>query len=130
LEGGTIEELSRALGLSHSATVRLVDKLERSGMLERRPGRDARSLALVATDQGAQIASGIQRARIEAVSELLTPLNAQERDELARLHEKLLAGVVAAGEPRGRICRLCDAAACGHEQGRCPVTEAPEPRRS
>lgn len=128
LEGGSIEELSRVLGLSHSATVRLVDKLEREGLVERRSGRDARAVAVVATDSGATIASSIQGARMQALDELLDPLSGAERAELARLHEKLLAGLASSGVSRGRICRLCDAQACGHEQGRCPVTEAPAPK--
>jgi MarR family transcriptional repressor of emrRAB len=128
LNGGSIEELSRVLALSHSATVRLVDKLERGGMVRRRAGSDARTVALVPTTKGATVAAEIQQARLEAVSELLDPLSASEREQLTRLHEKLLAGVVATGESRGRICRLCDEHACGHQRGRCPVTEAPAPK--
>lgn len=128
MEGGSIEELSRVLGLSHSATVRLVDKLERGELVERRSAADARAVAVAPTTQGIEIAEQIQRARLESLSELLDPLTPTERKELTRLHEKLLAGLVATGELRGRICRLCDAAACGHDCGRCPVTEAPPPQ--
>jgi MarR family transcriptional repressor of emrRAB len=127
MNGGSIEELSRVLGLSHSATVRLVDKLEQADLVSRRSGKDARTISLVPTSRGKAVGAQIQRARQEALNELLDPLSAGERAELARLHEKLLTGVVAAGESRGRICRLCDAEACGHERGRCPVTEAREP---
>ena len=103
------------LGLSHSATVRLVDKLERSELAERRSADDARAVAVAPTAEGIAIAERIQRARLDALSELLDPLTSAERKELARLHEKLLAGLVATGELRGRICRLCDAGACGHD---------------
>ncbi len=115
------------LGLSHSATVRLVDKLERNGLVERRSAKDARAVAIVPTGDGIEIAAEIQRARLAALEELLDPLSGSERAELARLHEKLLGGVVAAGVARGRICRLCDGEACGHASGHCPVTEAPGP---
>jgi len=125
LEGGSIEELSRVLGLSHSATLRMVDKLERGGLIERREADDARAVAVVPTDEGKKVAAQIQRVRMEALDQLLQPLSASERAELARLHEKLLKGVVASGVARGKICRLCDLDACGHERGRCPVTEAP-----
>ena len=128
MAGGSIEELSQVLGLSHSATVRLVDKLERSELAERRSADDARAVAVAPTAEGIEIAELIQRARLDVLSDLLDPLTSAERTELSRLHEKLLAGLVATGEPRGRICRLCDAGACGHDRGQCPVTEAPRPQ--
>lgn len=123
--GGSIEDLRQILGLSHSATVRLIDKFERSGLVKRRAADDARAVSIVLTAKGKRVASQIQEARTQALLEVLDPLSAKERTDLARLHEKLLAGVVASGERRGRICRLCDAGACGHVTGRCPVTEAP-----
>lgn len=125
MEGGSIEELRRVLGLSHSATVRLVDKLERSGLVRRRAAEDARAVSIALTADGRRVASQIREARMRALAKVLEPLSAVERDDLARLHEKLLAGAVAGGEERGRICRLCDAEACGHRDGCCPVTEAP-----
>ena len=127
MEGSSIEELSRILGLSHSATVRLVDKLERGDLVARRGADDARAVAVEPTPAGIDLAEEIQQARIGALEQLLDPLSPAERSELTRLHEKLLEGLVATGEPRGRICRLCDAGACGHDRGRCPVTEAPRP---
>jgi hypothetical protein len=120
LAGSSIEALSRSVGLTHSATVRLVDKLEARGDLERRPGPDRRSVA----------AGGVLAARETALEEMLGALTAAERRELARLHEKLLAGVVRAGATTTNVCRLCDADSCGHDAGRCPVTEtARETRR-
>ena len=52
---------------------------------------------------------------------LLTP---EERRVLTGLHEKLLAGLTSGRESARRMCRLCDAEACGHERGTCPVTRA------
>src|SRR5215207_89563 len=124
LAGGSIEALSRSVGLTHSATVRLVDKLEARGELERHPGPDRRSVAVVATRQGKNLAGGVLAARETALEEMLGALTAAERRELARLHEKLLAGVVRAGATTTNVCRLCDADSCGHDVGRCPVTEA------
>lgn len=127
LAGASIIELSRVLELSHSATVRLVDKLERAGLLQRRPGEDARAVAIWPTPAGRELAREIKRARLEALDDLLHPLSEGERAELVRLQEKMLASLVMAGDDPRRICRLCDAEACGHEIGCCPVTEAPRP---
>src|SRR5947209_17313569 len=41
----SIEQLRVIVGLSHSATVRLIDRLSSEGLVERRAGRDARELA-------------------------------------------------------------------------------------
>jgi hypothetical protein len=47
-----------------------------------------------------------------------------ERAELARLQEKILAGLTDGRTSARRTCRLCDLDACGHNDGRCPVTNA------
>ena len=47
--GQTIESLRRALELSHSGTVRLLDRLEDEGIVERREGKDGRSAAIFLT---------------------------------------------------------------------------------
>jgi hypothetical protein len=36
----------------------------------------------------------------------------------------VLASLVATREAARHTCRLCDAIACGHERGTCPVTQA------
>jgi hypothetical protein len=54
----------------------------------------------------------------------MTALDPAERAELARLTEKLLATLTDGRVTAGHICRLCDAEACGHYEGRCPVTRA------
>jgi MarR family transcriptional regulator, negative regulator of the multidrug operon emrRAB len=124
LNGASVEELSRALGLSHSATVRLVDRLERRGDVQRRPGHDRRSLAVVATAQGRARAKDTLEAREAALEELLEPLTERERAHLAFLHSKLLERLVELDARPANVCRLCDADGCGHYEGRCPVTEA------
>src|SRR4029079_2515366 len=50
--GQTIESLRRALELSHSGTVRLLDRLEDEGIVERREGKDGRSAAQFLTPPG------------------------------------------------------------------------------
>ena len=124
LSGASIEELSRAVGLTHSATVRLVDRLEARGELERLPGRDGRSVSIVATRKGGESAQRVLAAREKAVEEILAPLTSTERRQLSDLHAKLLGGVVRTGAMPTNVCRLCDADGCGHAAGICPVTEA------
>ena len=51
-----IDQLKDPLGLSQSATVRLVDRLVADGLVERRPGRDGRSISVHLTPSGESVA--------------------------------------------------------------------------
>jgi MarR family transcriptional regulator, negative regulator of the multidrug operon emrRAB len=122
LDGGPLGSLRGPLGLTHSATVRVVDRLVGAGLVRRRQGADRRSVAVALTPAGRRAAEGAARARAEALEAALAALDPAERAELARLHEKILFALTDGRAAAGHICRLCDADACGHERGRCPVT--------
>src|ERR1700722_8447549 len=47
---GSLRTLSQILGLTHSGTVRLVDRLAAAGLVTREPGRDERSRAVTLTE--------------------------------------------------------------------------------
>jgi DNA-binding MarR family transcriptional regulator len=134
LEDATIQQLSGVIGLTHSATVRLVDRLVTDGyVLRQGGGRDGRTVAIRLTKAGAAAAERVRQARSGAVEALLQSLNDQERRELAGHVDKLLVGVTrrrlesrARGEQVGGwMCRLCDLGACGRPEGRCPVAATP-----
>jgi MarR family transcriptional repressor of emrRAB len=133
LAGRTIDDLRRAVDLTPSGAVRLVDRLADEGLVKRRPGADARSLSIVLTATGRRRAARIRAAREKAIASLVADLSASERSELTRLTEHLLrsltverltdraAGRVPSG---GWLCRLCDFEACGRQEGRCPAAAA------
>jgi len=116
--GATIEELRRALGLTHSGTVRLVDRLVAGGLVERRVGGDARSVSLHLSPSGRRTARRVLAARETALERALIALEPRQRVQLDGLLATLRRELEA---PRRRVCRLCDTAACG----RCPAE--PEP---
>jgi DNA-binding MarR family transcriptional regulator len=130
-EGSRIEELSAVLGLTHSATVRLVDALVSDGhAARRRRGGDRRAVAIRLTPSGRAAARRIIRARGQAVQGVLAGLTPTERRSLTTMAEHLTAALTtlrleqrAAGEPPagGWMCRLCDFEACGRPDGRCPA---------
>jgi MarR family transcriptional regulator, negative regulator of the multidrug operon emrRAB len=124
LDGSSIDAMRKPLGLTHSAAVRLVDRLAGAGLVRRAAGEDGRSVAVFLTPAGRRAAGRVRDGRMRALAELLGPLDESEREGLTRLHEKLLAALTWGRADAGRICRLCDADACGHEEGRCPVTRA------
>jgi MarR family transcriptional repressor of emrRAB len=112
--GATVEELRRALGLTHSGTVRLVDRLVAGELVERRVGGDARSLSLHLTPAGRRTARRVLVARETVLERALIALEPRQRAEFERSLEAVLRELDA---PRRRVCRLCDSGACG----RCPV---------
>lgn len=129
LAGCTIEALSRTLGLSHSATVRVVDALEEQGIVERRESSDRRAIAVDPTPLGHQQTRTLLAKREGVLDDLLAPLTAPERRILTALHERLLFALVAGGVEPGHVCRMCDMKACGHLDGVCPVTNGAQARR-
>jgi DNA-binding MarR family transcriptional regulator len=125
--GGPIDALARRIGLSHSGTVRLVDRLVRDGLVERRRGADQRSAALVLTPQGRRAARQVLSRRDANLQVLLALLTDDQRAAVIELVGVLLAGVGRAEGAEPRVCRLCDLEVCGRSRGRCPV--APTARR-
>lgn len=125
--GGTIDTLAGRLGLSHSGAVRLVDRLVREELVERRRGADQRSAALVLTPAGRRVARRVLSRREANLHNFLVLLTDDQRAVAVELVEALLAGVGREGEAESRVCRLCDLEACGRSRGRCPV--APPVRR-
>jgi MarR family transcriptional regulator, negative regulator of the multidrug operon emrRAB len=129
--GLTIEWLRRIVGLSHSATVRLVDRLCDQGLVRRWAGADRRSVSIRLTPNGRRAAERLRQGREDALVNLLAPLEREERAALRALADKVLAGAVAGaarGAEAGRwearlICRLCDHGACAAAGG-CPVDRA------
>lgn len=119
--GIRIEGLARVVGLSHSGAVRLVDRLETQGLVERRRGADQRSAALYLTPAGRRAARRVLAERDAAMHSILTLLTDDQQAELIDLADRLLRELAAESAAEARLCRLCDLEACGRSSGRCPV---------
>jgi MarR family transcriptional regulator, negative regulator of the multidrug operon emrRAB len=132
LAGRTTEELSQAVGLTHSGAVRLVDRFVDAGLVDRRPGRDGRSSAIVLTASGRAAARRIGAARAAAIGAALAQLNARDRRALSPLIDTLIETLtnqrldarIAGGESPAWLCRLCDFGSCGRPDGECPAANA------
>ena len=123
--GEPVDVLRRALGLTHSRTVRIVDALAADGLVRRRGSSgDGRVVLVDLTAAGRRAAARVERRRSAVLLPLLEGLDPAEQDDLARLLGKVLAGRTHGRDDARAICRLCDADACGHHEGRCPVTIA------
>ena len=113
------------LGLTHTGTVRLIDRLVADGLVERRPvARDKRGVALYLTAVGETVRRKILEDREAALVPLVSRLSSREQETLAALLGKLLTAVSRDDTHKLRICRLCDSGVCND----CPilVTVAPQ----
>jgi DNA-binding MarR family transcriptional regulator len=123
-EGEPLDLLRRALALSHPGVVRLADRLERRGLVERRRSeRDGRAVALRLTSAGRRAADQAQATRADAVDAALAALGKDERRALEGMLERMLAAHTTDSTASLVICRLCDPDVCGHPDA-CPVTQA------
>lgn len=118
--GPSNDELRRILGLSHPGCVRLVDRLAADGLVERRPGRDGRAVALFLTAAGHGLRETLLAGRLAAIRPLLQPLDDAEQAALGGLLHKLLAGLPTSDAERCHLCRLCDDHVCSD----CPIPAA------
>ena len=125
----SVQRLSLLIGISHSGTVRLVNRLADTGLVERRPGPDGRTVTVALTRRGHTLARRIRDARHDAIAGALSSLTDRQRDQLRSICEKLVAELTAsrlaarnAGKPPpGALCRMCDPVACGRPNGECPA---------
>lgn len=123
-DGLSIEELRHHLGLSHPATVRLVDRLADEGLLQRHAGGHGRTLALHLTAAGRQAVAEIETSRGRTLEDTLATLTRAERQMLTPLLEKLLVQLTGTRSDAHRMCRLCDQNCCDVKPRGCPVDQA------
>lgn len=117
----SVEQLRRVLGLTHSGTVRLVDRLVAAGLVTRGPGPDQRTTTVTLTEAGTRAALEVSRTREAAVGLALAALGDRERLDLDRLAGRLLVAMMRGPGTTRWICRMCDTAACGRYDDRCPI---------
>jgi len=127
---GSLRRLSMILGLTHSGTVRLVDRLVLAGLAERRAGSDERSRAVVLTKKGRIKGLAVRALRQSRTEMLLEGLSQRQREELSRACEVMIGNLTrhrlaeresGSAPAGGALCRLCDFVACGRSSGRCPA---------
>jgi DNA-binding MarR family transcriptional regulator len=123
VDGPSIDDLRRVLGLTSSGAVRLVDGLEADGLVRRRRGVDGRVSIVTLTAKGRRTARSVVDARAAVLTEALAPLTAAERAVLDPIVDKVLVGLVRGARPAAAMCRLCATEACGAARGEpCEIT--------
>jgi MarR family transcriptional regulator, negative regulator of the multidrug operon emrRAB len=115
--GLSIDVLCKILNLSHSGAVRLIDRLQSDGLVERRKGTDGRAVALFLTETGETLRVDILKRREAALMPILAVLSVQDQKRLTALLEKLLSKLPQTETEAFSICRLCDEGVCQN----CPM---------
>ena len=121
LEAPSVDQLRQVLGLTHSGTVRLVDRLENQELVVRGAGPDARTAAVHLTRKGRAAARRVMAARAAVLEEALAPFDERQQIALGMALGELLRHL---DRPAGKArwtCRLCDTTACGRFEDRCPM---------
>jgi MarR family transcriptional repressor of emrRAB len=118
--GASVEELRHVLGISQPATVRMLDRLEGDGLVERRPGADRRTLSLHLTTRGDEAATRLLERRAGSLEDIVGTLGADERAALEPLLERVVAALADDRPGAMRVCRLCDRKSCRRDAN-CPL---------
>ena len=80
--GISIKGLARTLGLTHSATVRVADRLTLGGLVTRDPAGPGRTVALTSTPRGKSLASQAAARRMRVLEHATSGLTAAQRQDL------------------------------------------------
>jgi DNA-binding MarR family transcriptional regulator len=124
LDHPTLDDLRKVVGLTPSGVVRLVDRLAAAGLINRAPGPDGRSRAILLTEHGQAVAAELKTARLAALQGMLAGLTATEQQTLHALLGRVMGTVVEHKSGGAWICRQCDLAACRRAAGECPAQVA------
>lgn len=119
--GLSIERLRQMIGLSHSASVRVVAQLESDGFVNRARNTDAdsRVASLTLTNAGDDEVRKVLSARSRIAERLLENESPEELQGISHFIERAIPSVVNKGTDQDVVCRLCDMSVC--PQDTCPI---------
>ncbi len=127
--GLSVTELGRRIGLSQPAAARMVDSLDKQGLVSKE-STEGRAVAVHLTDEGVHAARRVLASRSDALVSVVRHLDDHEQSHLDDLLNKLLAGLYREPNDADRLCRLCDRSACVRNCATCPVGQADRDHRS
>jgi len=118
-DGVSVTDLARQLGLSHSATVRVVDRLESRRLLVRDHTPKGRLIHIRATARGRRLVAARLDAQREWVESALAHIDESRRRELIATLADIAGRLCVGPDDADRACRGCNQAQC-LEHG-CPL---------
>ena len=130
-DGSPVDVLAAAMRVSHSRAVRVVDRLEAAGLARRESDPTDGRRALVRLEPaGRELAERALEARARVLGQVVGALDPADAVALEGVLGALLDATTVDLRAAMTTCRLCDAHACGHFDGRCPVTRAADRHRA
>jgi MarR family transcriptional regulator, negative regulator of the multidrug operon emrRAB len=124
-DGKSVDVLAEAMRVSHSRAVRVVDRLEAAGLARRESDpSDGRRALVWLEPAGRRLARRALAARSRVLLSAVADLDPSAVRDLDRLLGMLLTATTVDLRAAKETCRLCDAHACGHYEGACPVSQA------
>ena len=94
----SMSQLSEELGISVSAITQISDRLEKIGMVHRScDSEDRRTKILCLTEYGQNLMSSRRQFRIERVSQALSHLNPEQRQQFVDVLKFMLEAAIQAG---------------------------------
>jgi DNA-binding MarR family transcriptional regulator len=116
-DGSSVDWLRERLGLTHSGTVRLVDRLAQRELLVRGQ-TGGRTVPLHVTPAGKRLLRRWAHGRDRVVADVLGGLPETSRDVLVPAMSAVLQGTPRSRAQADATCRTCTWSACGRD---CPV---------
>ncbi|WNZ54050.1 MarR family transcriptional regulator (plasmid) [Microbulbifer sp. MKSA007] len=95
----SLGSIADQIRLSHSATVRVIDRLEKM-QLVKRVKRQGRMVKVALTFEGKRRANELSQARTQTAEALLKNLDANQRDILSEFFSKMLKGLEQSASTR------------------------------
>jgi len=118
-EPQNVSDLASVTGLSHSATVRLVDRLESDGLVQRSKEKQGRMVSITLTLKGQAEYERARDLQSEFICHLVAFLSPKDQKKLEEITTLILSRLTTSAAARDHICRFCDEGVC--DQKRCPV---------
>ena len=110
----TVGWLSKVLILTHSAAVRIVDRLQQDGLLHRIEQENRRYVGLALTPEGIIYADEILKVRQQTLNQLFAQISDEQIKSALPVIEKLLRNATHDSLAAYRLCRQCDENMCGN----------------
>lgn len=114
--GSSIKALTGMLSIEHSSLVRLLDGLERDGLVDRLPDPDdRRGKKIYLSIEGENLLTEMLNARRRVLQPMTGLLDDQEMQFLFNILEKIMPTVVIGGDDQHYVCRVCELEMCPQE---------------
>ena len=114
--GSSIKTLTGMLNIEHSSLVRLLDGLERDGLIERRlDSEDRRGKKVYLSPEGEELLTEMLNARRRVLQPMTGTLDDNEMQTLFDLLGKMIPTVVVGGDDQHFVCRVCELEMCPQE---------------